>query len=195
MSKINIPKTFQKLAANGYLEYLIPIVPPDAKILHGSTLKTPGKTPGKYLPHKKVWCGFSDWPQHETTLTDIEEWATWPGVSIGIRTGKLVAIDIDIVDPALAAGVAMDFQIEFGFAPCRTGRAPKKLLLYRLAGDPRPKTILALQGKHSGQIEVMGAGNQFVAFGIHPHTGQPYKWDGGSPANIHFDKLPVLANG
>ncbi|MCF8495216.1 MAG: bifunctional DNA primase/polymerase [Alphaproteobacteria bacterium] len=195
MAQVIKSAPFQKLVANGYLEYMIPIAPPDAKILHGSALRAPGKMPGKYLSQKKAWCGFPRWQDHVTTLADIAEWATWPNVGIGIRTGRLIGIDIDILHPDLAAGVALDFQMEFGFAPCRTGCAPKKLLLYRLDGEPCQKAILDFQGNYSGRIEVLGAGNQFVAFGTHPYTCQPYKWDGGSPANITFNNLPVLSNG
>ena len=42
-------------------------------------------------------------------------------------------------------------------------------------------------------IEVLGAGQQFVAFGVHPGTGHPYHWPlGETPLDVPFDDLPPV---
>ncbi len=43
------------------------------------------------------------------------------------------------------------------------------------------------------QIEVLGEGQQFVAYGVHPDTGQPYAWQGAGPDAVPLDELPVVA--
>src|SRR5262245_16462523 len=42
------------------------------------------------------------------------------------------------------------------------------------------------------RVEVLGAGQQFVAFGIHPDTGQHYRWSGGTPWKTPWSSLPIL---
>ena len=41
-------------------------------------------------------------------------------------------------------------------------------------------------------IEVLGRGNQAMAFGIHPKTGQPYTWERESPAETPVESLPLV---
>ena len=42
------------------------------------------------------------------------------------------------------------------------------------------------------QVEILGAGQQFVAYGIHPETGKPYQWTDayGGPITIPAAGLP-----
>jgi hypothetical protein len=57
----------------------------------------------------------------------------------------------------------------------RYGRRPRAMLVYRMATPFRSRRV--------GPLDAMGSGRQFVAFGIHPITGQPYEWEGASPAD------------
>ena len=67
----------------------------------------------------------------------------------------------------------------------RVGRWPKRLLVYRTL-EPFPK--LKIPG-----LEILGAGQQFVAFGVHPDIGQPYDWPlGESPLDIPIGALPLV---
>ena len=43
------------------------------------------------------------------------------------------------------------------------------------------------------RVEVLGKGNQFFAFGIHPESGQPLKWS-VSPEDVDRDDLPTLTD-
>ena len=49
-----------------------------------------------------------------------------------------------------------------------TRQAPKRLLVYRAA--------TAFRGRKRHPLEVLARGQQFVAYAIHPVTGQPYAW-------------------
>jgi hypothetical protein len=56
----------------------------------------------------------------------------------------------------------------------RYGRKPRMMMVYRMATPFRSRRV--------GPLDAMGSGRQFVAFGIHPVTGQPYEWETVSPA-------------
>jgi hypothetical protein len=43
------------------------------------------------------------------------------------------------------------------------------------------------------QTEILGNGQQFVAYGIHPETGKAYVWtEGDGPVFVYIDDLPVI---
>lgn len=107
-------------------------------------------------------------------------------------------MDLDIYDPDVAARVYEVFVARFGEAPCRIGRAPKRLLAY-LANKPRTKINSASwlrpnpeEGEKENKVEVLGIGQQFAAFGIHPDTHQPYQWPNGSLADLELWELPTI---
>jgi len=108
-----------------------------------------------------------------------------PTCGIGLRTGRLVGVDIDILDPDRAhAAQALAFA-RFGETLVRVGHWPKRLLLYR--------TETPFAKMKSGQIEILGLGQQFVAFGLHPGTGSPYSWPfGETPLDVPLSDLPVI---
>jgi hypothetical protein len=114
----------------------------------------------------------------------------------GILTGEVVAIDIDTLDSETSEAVlAMASEISgIDAAPYRIGRAPKRLYIFR-TDEPRAiaKTGAYLINGHKCQVEVLGVGQQFVAYGIHPETGRAYEWHNGSPAEIPLADLPAIS--
>src|SRR6476469_4362603 len=77
----------------------------------------------------------------------------------------------------------------------RTGRASKTLLCYQVHWFFNKKSTLELffDDGSKAQIEILGENNQFVAFGIHGETHEPYRWhDGNDPSNTTFDKIPLV---
>jgi hypothetical protein len=117
----------------------------------------------------------------------IADWAAQHSTSgVGLRTGALVAIDIDVEDPDLAHVVSALVEDQLGRTLIRVGRWPRRLLVYRV-DEPFPKLKL-------GPVEVLGLGQQFVAFGRHPDTGRAYGWvTGESPADVPLADLPLLS--
>ncbi|HEX2527439.1 MAG TPA: PriCT-2 domain-containing protein [Geminicoccus sp.] len=86
-----------------------------------------------------------------------------------------------------------------GDAPARIGAPPKCLWLFRTA-RPFPKITTAeyvlpgdLPTDKGHKVEVLGDGQQFVAFGIHPGTGRPYHWPDFSPLDLEWQDLPELS--
>jgi hypothetical protein len=120
---------------------------------------------------------------------------------VGIKTGNgLVAIDIDVYDPKIAAEITQAAFQELGPTFARVGQAPKIALLYRNA-EMTSKIELPVQPtgeapvKKIEAIEVLATGQQLVAAAIHPETKRPYSWDGTtpwSPITGHIKNLPLI---
>ena len=165
----------QKILANGYR--VIPIKPRD-KVPAQCVLTTSDSG------IQRRWEGLRRWRDKGTLDTELAK--LWEESGVGIITGKVVAIDIDITDP-IHALVAQDIVTEYlGPTPLiRVGQAPKLMMLYKTA---KPFGKLS-----RGKIEALCDGQMFVAFGIHPKTGQPYPWvSGEDPTTVHVDDLPEV---
>lgn len=122
---------------------------------------------------------------------------------VGILSRLTAAADLDIRDEAMALAMEDFVTTEFGFAPVRVGLAPKRLLLFR-ASEPFSKVQSSFwidpfgdgeDGKPiKHKVEILGSGQQFVAFAIHPDTGKRYEWLGKqSPVTTKVDALPELS--
>lgn len=111
-------------------------------------------------------------------------------LNTGILTDGLRAIDIDIDDPEIATRCRSLVVQRFGEAPIRMRRnSPRCLILYRAATGTPPKC--SLPGKH-GKIEVLGKGQQFVAFGRHP-SGADLEWFPDAPGTELLSGLPAVS--
>jgi RecA-family ATPase len=108
----------------------------------------------------------------------------------GILADGLRAIDIDIDDPTLANQIRALALDMLGDTIVRTrSNSGRCLLPYRAAANTSPqKRVLA--GK-LGKVEVLGHGQQFVAFGIHP-SGAELRWVPVSPAQMPRDGIPEV---
>jgi hypothetical protein len=142
-------------------------------------------------------------PKAWETLTDAndQQIALWERVfpharSTGILTRDCPAMDIDIsIAPAADAveQLARDRFGEDNRFPVRFGRAPKRAILFQ-TDAPFPKitaNLIAPDGSEH-KIEILGNGQQLVAFGIHPGTGRPYSWHGGAPGEFKREDLPRI---
>jgi AraC-like DNA-binding protein len=110
------------------------------------------------------------------------------GCNIGIVCGRVVAIDIDADEPAKVEQIrALADQYLGPTLFQRIGRAPRTLLLYRSLDDIASTKI-------AGCIDVLSGGKQFVAYGIHPDTGQRYEWRDRhhNPATATLEELPPI---
>ena len=161
----------ERLMDNGYS--VIPIMP-------GS------KVPGRFSGGE--WSPYPDWSRHcdrPTKPFEVDIWRRWPGCGVGIATGSVVGIDIDIMDAALAIKLVELATSMLGDTPClRIGRAPKRLLVY---GATTP-----FAGRKRHPLELLARGQQFVAYAVHPDTGQPYAWPDGGLVDLPWDSLPAV---
>jgi hypothetical protein len=123
--------------------------------------------------------------------------------STGLRTGRLVGVDIDLSDPDEAALIQEVVEVVLGPTLLRRRGSKGAMLLYRNAEDPIGKIRLNHQGevdptigkpKSKVLVELFGKGGQFVAYGRHPITGNDYEWlePGMEPLKMPFQDLPVV---
>ena len=120
---------------------------------------------------------------------------------IGILTAKTPAIDIDCYSPEIAQELKQMALAVLGCEappPMRIGQSPKLLFVCQTKKPFRKKATkkYKLPGyeacKDSG-VEILADGQQFVAYGIHPDTDEPYSWNGsGDPLNVPVGLLPEI---
>ena len=160
------------LLANGYL--IIPI------------------KPGHKRPALDNW---------QTSRLGAGDLARYPGHGVGVLCGQgpqpVAAIDIDTTDEFLSSRFTAWCQEHLGLTAERVGNAPKILLAYRAEQEGWGKATGAwfedlVGDKH--RLEILGKGQQFVAYHIHPDTGRPYEWVDffGGLESMRASDLPVV---
>jgi hypothetical protein len=178
----------------------------DATTILRKRLKAAGYSPipvtGK-IPSGREW-------QDKLNVTDqeIENWSRWAGLNTGVITTRTPAFDIDIKSNAEAAS-AVEQLARQQFAGkgkflVRVGLPPKRLIPFR-ADAPFQKIAASLLPpgvadtdpnwrKKIEKVEFLCDRQQFVAFGVHPDTGNPYAWnDVGDPSSVSRDQLPAIS--
>jgi hypothetical protein len=142
-----------------------------------------------------------NWQWQALGGADPEEIKRWGRDYAGARnTGILTkftpAFDIDILHPEAAAAVEAIVRARFaerGHVLTRFGRKPKRCVLFRTNEPFKKITHLLIAPDGSEQrLELLGAGQQAICFGIHPETKQPYTWSGGIPGDVARDALPEI---
>ena len=186
---------FRKYADAGFQKHTLPIIPPDAKLHKSSKLNEDnlGKIPGIRKPNG-TWTGRPDWTTEIIAARSIRTWDKWEGAGVGIRTGKIVGVDIDVTDKELSEAIGQLALDILGPAPFRIGNPPKRLASYR-TNTPSRKIRHEFTHTDTGEVhavEILGTGQHFVAEGIHPKTGKPYQWEGGGLLEIGFDGLTEI---
>ena len=122
---------------------------------------------------------------------------TWPdAINTGVLTRLTPALDLDLLneDAARAAEDRVRERYEEGgYVLTRIGRAPKRAILFR-TNEPFAKIVVNLVAPNGSteKIEFLADGQQVACFGIHPDSGKPYSWHGGSPGEIAREDLPYI---
>jgi hypothetical protein len=147
------------------------------------------------------------WTTLPITKELVEGWSSkHPNEGVGILTGKgdhpIFAADFDFYDAQTCNVLTAAFQERFGKGLVRVGRPPKALILYAGTGQHQKITSpywidVNNPTKPNGdellqRFELLGTGQQFVAFGRHPETQQDYTWVGANPLQISAQDLPIL---
>ena len=144
-----------------------------------------GHLPGHYLPHVDPETG---------KRTDCRSWGT------GILTRNCPAVDLDIRDRELVR-VLLELAADMlGPSPFRVGAPPKALMPFS-AAEPFDKISgrwWALPGDNwpapdytPHHVEILGNGQQFVAYARHPR-GSFYRWRRGEPMDTYLIDLPEI---
>lgn len=160
---------------------------------HGKTLLDNGYAVVPIAVGKKA-PGFDDWNKIKITRAQLGEWIEHGhrNSGCGVRTKETPAIDLDIRDTTIALEAEAKCREIMGDAPMRIGRAPKRLLVYRTDKPFKKMRSQKYQDEFGEmhQIEILGDGQQFVAYHTHPDTGKPYLWPNeDGPLQTRADEL------
>lgn len=180
----------ERLFLAGYTD-VIPLIPPGATLAPTSKIVPSqlGKIPGRRTENG-LWVGVN-WREIHATIEDVRTWQQW-GSNLGLRTDRFPGIDIDCADETLAKIIQDATLAELGPAPIRIGNPPKRLLPYRLFGEPFGRMRLWIKdGDKSFLVEVLGEGQQFVVAGTHPKTLREYEWS-VDPSTIPAGELSAI---
>jgi hypothetical protein len=136
---------------------------------------------------------ISGWQNLRLTAEDVPSYFT-PLSLVGLLHINVACFDIDVYDPDLANEIAAEGFRRFPGALERIGEAPKTMLVMRLdaPGWRIHQTQKATRGDLTGQVDVRTVTRQFVAYGPHPATGQPYRWPRGELWATPQADLPAL---
>jgi len=156
--------------------------------------------PGEKRPALK------DWQDSRISAADLLKYSN---CGIGVLTGQgqfpICAVDIDVLDEDLASEYADWCRDNLGVSCERIGKAPKMLMVYRAEEANWAKSISGwfatpeeavkpFKEMVKQRLEILGKGQQFVAYHIHPDTGKPYEWVDffGGLTEFSAETLPVV---
>jgi Bifunctional DNA primase/polymerase, N-terminal len=137
------------------------------------------------------------WQDVRATPAVIDSWSAKYAfaTSTGVLTFATPAVDIDVLDAAVADEVQEIAEQMLGVSAVRMGKAPKRAMLYRAStrfGKIATPIFTSPDGR-THKVEVLCNGQQIVVSGIHPDTRAPYTWHGGEPGlELRRDALPPL---
>lgn len=172
-----------QMLANGWTP--VPITSPNYQ---HPKVQSPGKQP--------LMAGWQKLRPENLTPDIIRNWTRFrhqPGTGILTGVAGLVGVDIDVTNPDLAIAIRGAAERIMGATPfVRIGCAPKAMLVYRLPSEAKKTLTPILVGPSgdSAQVEVLGLGQQFVAYGVHPVTQRPYEWPQKAPDEALMDEVP-----
>jgi hypothetical protein len=159
-----------------------------------------GKEPPQFGKHNAAR-GLAGWQRlANVTSSQIHMWArVWPdALNTGILTAHTPALDLDLMHEPAATDTEELVRERFEGSGCilvRIGKPPKRAIPFR-TDDPFSKITAALTRPGfeglGEKLEFLATGQQLVVHGIHPETGKPYAWFGGTPWTIPRDELPPI---
>lgn len=131
---------------------------------------------------------ISSWQKSQLGVGDLDR---YPDHGVGVLCGQgahpVVGVDIDISHPVIGQALIDWCRTHLGSGGERVGAAPRILLAYRAteAGWAKGNSVqffdetdpVKPNGKRNDQqIEILGNGQQFVAYHEHPDTLRDYDW-------------------
>lgn len=149
---------------------------------------------------------ISGWQKARLGMEDLTR---YPDHGVGVLCGQgahpIVGVDIDVSHQVIGPALIAWCRSNLGDGGERVGAAPRILLAYRAdsAGwakgasvqffDPTDPTKPSGKDNHQ-QVEILGLGQQFVAYHEHPDTGRDYEWVDlmGGLESLRASDLPVV---
>jgi putative DNA primase/helicase len=198
---------YRTLASNSQAVNGSDLNPPNRDFGHDAGLIYNGYEP---IPVNGKAPVTSGWQSGEITPERIYgERAAYPhAMNTGLRTGRLVGLDIDIFAPDHAVRMRELAFAVLGETPLVRYGAKGMMLCYRNE-TPSHKLTVSCAGAAANatqeekrrakpKVEILGVGQQLVAYGTHPDTGKPYEWrnasaEAAAPLLVPLAHLPVVS--
>jgi hypothetical protein len=136
---------------------------------------------------------ISGWQNLRLRVEDVQPYFATASL-VGVLHRNVGCFDLDIYDPDVAAEIAHEGFSRFPGALERIGEAPKTMLVMRLdePGWRMKQTDKFTRGDLTAQVDVRTVTRQFVAYGKHPSTQQPYRWTRGELWATPHAELPAI---
>ena len=136
------------------------------------------------------------WQNIRATREDVDEWAGngHRDGGIGVLCRNVVAIDIDCYTGSLNHMLLDWLKSNVGAGPIRVGQKPKCIMVAAVdtpISKIRSAEFEDAQGNRNA-VEILGSGQQFVAYGIHPVTNREYAWPLSQLADTPRERLPLI---
>ena len=128
---------------------------------------------------------ISGWDKLRMTKDQVPQYFNEPNMLVGVLHVNNCFFDIDVYCPELAEHIASEGRRRFPGALERIGQYPKTALVLGMdeCGFKVANTVKGeadIDGKHlTAQVEVRTITRQAVVYGVHPGTGELYKWVNG----------------
>jgi hypothetical protein len=138
--------------------------------------------------------GVSGWQNIHADLNQLEQWVSKGYEGVGVLCRDNPAVDIDVLDEDVSRQMVDAVLQQYPGGLVRVGKAPKTLLSYR-TDKPFKKVRSSTYEDKNGSchaVEILGNGQQYVAYAEHPDTLQPYTWERDGIFSVKADDLPVL---
>ena len=141
--------------------------------------------------------GLSGWQNIKATEAEVKSWLGngFADGGVGVLAEHTPGVDIDVHDKEITQRMVAFTESLLGESLKRVGLPPKVLLPYR-TDKPFSKITSNEYEDCFGlchKVEILGRGQQFVAFSIHPDTKKPYTWENEkSLSNTKYEDLPLI---
>lgn len=155
------------------------------------------------LPNHNKMCLLEKWSTVTVTpeLIRSREWVrSGRDKDTGIRCGAVIAIDWDVNDETLLNDL-LDAIVAEGIIPesefVRVGKPPREMWLFRTEDKIGKRTtgffkrIGAGEDEKAEQVEILGGGCQFAAYGMRDET-IAYTWPVKSLLDHRYGELPAI---
>lgn len=143
--------------------------------------------------------GFAGWQKTKADPNLLNRWlgGRFSRGGVGILTRHFPAVDLDVQDPELVDRLVASCAEHIGQTVQRVGQAPRQLLVF-CTDAPFAKIASAKYADPNGgehKVEILGDGQQFVAYATHPGTKRPYRWvSENGLADVGAAELPKITD-
>ena len=128
----------------------------------------------------KAPIGITGWTQINADLNQLGQWASAGFEGVGVLTRDNPGVDIDILDEEVSQSLVTRVQEKFPGGLIRVGKSPKTLIAYRTTTPFKKVRSCTYEDQFGDQhaVEILGYGQQYVAYAEHPDALRPYTWYG-----------------